>query len=105
MLHYTSQAPSHPGSYLQELLLWRQVSAREFGDVTGIGESKVVDIIKRRRAIDKNVSEGLAAYFGNSSGFWLDLQAHFDQRQSGDHGARGGVAVQSKGLDINARYS
>ena len=80
MLHYTSQAPSHPGSYLQELLLWRQVSAREFGDVTGIGESKVVDIIKRRRAIDKNVSEGLAAYFGNSSGFWLDLQAHFVRR-------------------------
>ena len=79
MLQNSSPSSLHPGSYLQELLIWRQVSAREFGDVTGIGESGIVDIINRRRAIDRRVSEELAAYFGNSPRFWLDLQANFDR--------------------------
>ena len=60
MLQNSSTSSLHPGSYLQELLIWRQVSTREFGDLTGIGESRIVDIINKRRAIDRRDSEGLA---------------------------------------------
>jgi addiction module HigA family antidote len=105
MLHNSPGTSLHPGSYLQELLIWRHVSAEEFADITGIGKTKIVDIIKKRRAIDKNVSEGLAAYFGNSSKFWLDLQEHFDQRKWGACETINTPATRPKENNRNEKYS
>jgi addiction module HigA family antidote len=105
MMHNSSQTSLHPGSYLQELLIWRHVSAQEFADITGIGKSKIVDIIKKRRAIDKTVSEGLATYFGNSSKFWLDLQQQFDQRKADHCEILNSATARLKEKDKNARYS
>jgi addiction module HigA family antidote len=105
MMHNPSQTSLHPGSYLQELLIWRHVSAQEFADITGIGKSDVVDILRNRRAIDKSVSEGLAAYFGNSSKFWLDLQQQFDQRRAEHCEILNSTTVRPKEKDKNARYS
>jgi addiction module HigA family antidote len=105
MLHDSPGTSLHPGSYLQELLIWQHVSAEEFADITGIGKTKIVDIIKKRRAIDQNVSEGLAAYFGNSSKFWLDLQDHFDQRKWGGCETKTTAASRPKENNRNAKYS
>jgi addiction module HigA family antidote len=105
MLHESSQTSLHPGSYLQELLLWRHVSAQEFADITGIGQTEIVDIMKKRRAIDKTVSEGLAAYFGNSSKFWLDLQQRFDQRKWGGCETLHFATARPKENNRNAKYS
>lgn len=105
MLHNSPGTSLHPGSYLQELLIWRHVSAEEFADITGIGKTKIVDIIKKRRAIDKNVSEGLATYFGNSPEFWLDLQGHFDQRKWADWETKTTAASRPKENNRNAKYS
>ncbi len=80
MLHDTPTTSFHPGSYLQELLIWQYINPEEFSDITGIPKSEIIDIIAKRRGIDKTISEGLAAYFGNSSQFWLDFQERFDNR-------------------------
>ena len=76
------QSPFHPGTYLKELLIWRHLSAEEFSATTGIPVSKIIDLTENRKGIDKPTSETLAAYFGNSSEFWLDLQDHFDHANS-----------------------
>lgn len=70
----------HPGLYLQELLVWQNISPDEFSDITGVPRTEITDLIAKRRGVDKTISEVLAAYFGNSSRFWLDLQKRFDCR-------------------------
>lgn len=70
----------HPGAYLRELLIWQNVSPEQLADSTGIPKATIIDVTRRRRGIDKALSRRLAAYFGNSSRFWLDLQKHFDYR-------------------------
>jgi addiction module HigA family antidote len=105
MLHDSPRRSLHPGSYLRELLIWRHVSAEEFADITGLGEIKIVDILEERRAIDETVSEGLAAYFGNSSKFWLNLQANFDQRKWSANGTLLTAPARPKENKTNANYS
>ena len=80
MLRNTTENSFHPGAYLHELLIWQQISPEEFSDRTGIPTKKIIDITARRRGIDQSVSEELAAYFGNSSRFWLELQESFDRQ-------------------------
>jgi addiction module HigA family antidote len=80
MFYDTPKTSFHPGSYLQELLIWHNISPEKLADTMGMPKTKIVDITEKRRGIDKTISEGLAAYFGNSAQFWLDLQEHFDHR-------------------------
>ncbi len=78
-----SEIPStafHPGAYLQELLIWQKVSPEQLADSTGIPKATIIDVTRRRRGIDKALSRRLAAHFGNSARFWLDLQKDFDYR-------------------------
>jgi len=105
MLQDSPRTSLHPGSYLQELLIWRHVSPEEFADKTGIGKTKIVDIIKNRCGIDETVSEGLASYFGNSSKFWLDLQQHFDHREWGGSDIRNTAAIRLQEDNTNGKYS
>ena len=78
--HDTPNFSFHPGSYLQELLVWQDISPEEFSDITGVPKTEIIDLIAKRRGIDKTISDVLAAYFSNSSKFWLDLQEQFDHR-------------------------
>ena len=80
MIQDRSRFAFHPGLYLQELLVWQGISAEEFSDITGVPKSEITDLIAKRRRVDKTLSEALAAYFSNSSNFWLELQAQFDHR-------------------------
>ncbi len=75
-----TESSFHPGSYLQELLIWRNISPEELANITGIPKTVIIDVTAKRRGIDQPVSEGLAAYFGNSAQFWVDLQERFDRR-------------------------
>lgn len=80
MLRETPRTSFHPGSYLQELLIWQHINPEEFSGLTGIPRLKVVDITTKKCGIDEDTSKILADYFGNSSQFWLDLQANFDRQ-------------------------
>ncbi len=72
----------HPGSYLQELLVWRNVSHEELAVFTGLPEKVIVEVTAMRRGIDQPISEGLAGYFGNSARYWLELQYLFDRGEN-----------------------
>ncbi len=74
------QTRHHPGAYLQELLIWHQISAEELAREIEVPSRAIVELTAARRPIDPDLSRGLAGYFGNSARFWLDLQARFDRR-------------------------
>ncbi len=71
----------HPGAYLRELLIWRDISAEELARQIEVPCQAIVELTAARRPVDRDLSRGLAAYFGNSARFWLDLQDHFDRLQ------------------------
>lgn len=77
-----SEKSFHPGIFLQELLIWRQVKPAELAAKTGIAESEIIDITLQRRGIDEAISRDLAEYFGNSARFWMHLQQSFDARSA-----------------------
>jgi len=74
-----SQACHHPGAYLQELLIWRQLSVEELAREIDLPCRAITELTAARRPVDRDLSRGLAEYFGNSAQFWLDLQARFDR--------------------------
>ena len=71
----------HPGIFLQELIQWQKITAVELAEQTGIPENRIIDITQQRAELDQHISEELAAYFGNSARFWLNLQKSFDNRK------------------------
>ena len=71
----------HPGIFLQELIQWQKITAVELAEQTGIPETRIIDITQQRAELDQHISEELAAYFGNSARFWLNLQKSFDNRK------------------------
>jgi addiction module HigA family antidote len=75
-----TSADHHPGTYLQELLIWHAITPRELSRRTEIPHHTLVELTAARRPIDREISQGLADYFGNSARFWLDLQDRFDNR-------------------------
>ena len=71
----------HPGVFLQELIQWQRITVLELAEQTGIPETRIIEITQQRGELDQHISEELAAYFGNSARFWLNLQKSFDNRQ------------------------
>jgi len=88
MLRNSPKAAFHPGAYLRELLIWKHIDFDEFSELTGIPQTQITEIVASRRGIDRAVSEGLAAYFGNSAQFWLELQYNFDRWVQGEGATR-----------------
>jgi plasmid maintenance system antidote protein VapI len=78
--YHTPNFSFHPGSYLQELLVWQGISPEEVSSITEVPKTEITNLIAKRRGVDKTISEVLAAYFSNSSKFWLDLQEQFDHQ-------------------------
>lgn len=71
----------HPGIFLQELIQWQKITAVELAELTGIPETRIIEITQQQGELDQQISEELAAYFGNSARFWLNLQKSFDNRK------------------------
>lgn len=69
----------HPGEYLKELLTWQQTSPADLARITGVPETSIVAVTHQHRAVDAELSQGLAEYFGNSPQYWLDLQETYDR--------------------------
>lgn len=72
----------HPGEYLQELLAWQHTSPADLARITGVPETSIVAVTSKRRAVDAELSRGLAEYFGNSPQYWLDMQQSYDDDHS-----------------------
>jgi addiction module HigA family antidote len=69
----------HPGEVLKEEFLDPMgISAYRLAKDTGIPQTRISEIIKRRRRVTADTALRLAKYFGMSARFWLGLQDDFD---------------------------
>ena len=70
--------PAHPGEILAEELKARGLTANRAALKMRIPANRVTAIIKGERAITAETALRLAALFGVSAQFFLNLQSHYD---------------------------
>ncbi len=69
----------HPGEVLQEEFLTElNLTAYRLAQAVGIPQTRLSEILKRRRRITADTALRLGRYFGNSPKFWLGLQDDYD---------------------------
>jgi addiction module HigA family antidote len=69
----------HPGEVLkEEFLIPLNISAYRLSKETFIPQTRISEILKRKRRITADTALRLSKYFGTSAKFWLGLQGDFD---------------------------
>ena len=69
----------HPGEILkEEFLVPLEISAYRLSKETFIPQTRISEIIKKKRRITADTALRLAKYFGTSAKFWLGLQDDYD---------------------------
>lgn len=72
-------SPVHPGEILfEEFLKPLNISQNKLGRDLNVSPRRINEIIHGKRSITADTALRLAAYFGNSSSFWLGLQMDYD---------------------------
>lgn len=75
----------HPGEVLlEEFLLPMQISQYKLAKDLMIPQTRVSEIVKRKRRITADTALRLSKYFGTSAKFWLGLQDDYDLEESGN---------------------
>ena len=75
--------PTHPGEMLlEEFLVPMGLSQRQLADGIHVPYQRVNELVNRRRGITPSTALRLAKYFGNSEGFWMNLQLRWDLYQA-----------------------
>lgn len=79
----SDRSPTHPGVMLREEFLDPlNITQRELADAILVPYQRVNEIINEKRGITPNTALRLAKYFGNTPGFWMNLQLRFDLYQA-----------------------
>lgn len=69
----------HPGEILKEEFLDpMNISAYRLSKETFIPQTRISEIIKKKRRITADTALRLAKFFGTTAKFWLGLQADYD---------------------------
>ena len=69
----------HPGEVIQEEFLSPlEISAYRLSKDLNIPQTRVSQILHKKRRITADTALRLSKYFGNSAKFWLGLQDDFD---------------------------
>lgn len=71
----------HPGEVLQDEIEARGISQTALAQHLGVHQSKINEICKGRRGISPEMAVQLSRAFGNSPGFWLNLQTNWELSQ------------------------
>jgi addiction module HigA family antidote len=73
----------HPGEVLQEEFLTEfNLTAYRLAQAVGIPQTRLSEILKRRRRVTADTALRLGRYFGNSPKFWLGLQDDYDLEEA-----------------------
>lgn len=73
----------HPGEVLlEEFLIPLGISQYKLAKDLKIPQTRVSEIVKRKRRITADTALRLSKYFGTSAKFWLGLQDDFDIEES-----------------------
>lgn len=71
--------PTHPGEILRKEFLGPMgLSQRQLADGIQVPYRRINELINGRRGISPSTALRLARFFGNSAGFWLQLQLRWD---------------------------
>ena len=75
----SDRSPTHPGVMLrEEFLNPLGITQRDLANAIRVPYQRVNEIINEKRGITPNSALRLAKYFGNSPGFWINLQLRYD---------------------------
>jgi len=75
----SDRSPTHPGVMLrEEFLIPLGITQRELADAVHVPYQRVNEIVNGRRGITPSTALRLAKFFGNSPGFWMNLQLRYD---------------------------
>lgn len=75
----SDRSPTHPGIMLREEFLDPLgITQRELADAIRVPYQRVNEIVNEKRGITPSTALRLAKYFGNSPGFWMNLQLRYD---------------------------
>ena len=75
----TDREPTHPGEMLlEEFLIPMGLTQRELAEGIRVPYQRVNELVNGRRGVTPSTALRLARYFGNSEGFWMNLQLRWD---------------------------
>ena len=75
----------HPGEILKEEFLEpMQISAYRLSKETFIPQTRLSEIMKKKRRITADTALRLSRFFGTTAKFWLGLQADYDLEEERD---------------------
>ena len=75
----THREPIHPGvMLLEEFLKPTELTQRDLADGIHVPYQRVNEIVNGRRGITPSTDLRLAKFFGNTEGFWMNLQLRWD---------------------------
>lgn len=75
----TNRPATHPGEILREdFLLPMGLTQKQLADAIHVPFQRVNEIVSGKRGLTPSTALRLAKYFGNSAGFWLNLQMRCD---------------------------
>jgi antitoxin HigA-1 len=75
----TNRLPTHPGEMLkEEFLIPMGVTQRELASSIGVPYQRINELINGKRGVTPSTALRLAKYFGNTPGFWMNLQLRWD---------------------------
>lgn len=79
MIIPSHEAPTSPGEMLlEEFLIPMELSQRQLAEAIQVPYQRLNEIVNNRRGISASTALRLAKFFGNSVGFWLNVQACWD---------------------------
>lgn len=75
----SNRPPTHPGVMLREEFLDPLgITQRELADAIRVPYQRVNEIVNEKRGITPSTALRFAKYFGNSPGFWINLQLRYE---------------------------
>ena len=75
----TNRQPTHPGEMLlEEFLKPMNISQQKLADAIHVPFQRVNEIVRGQRGVTPSTALRLARFFGNSPGFWMNLQLRYD---------------------------
>ena len=75
--------PVHPGEVIREEFLPEYgLTAAQLAVALGVSRQSVYELLRERRGLSPEMALRLARLFGNSEGFWLNLQRAVDLHEA-----------------------
>ena len=75
----SNRQPTHPGVILlEDFLKPLGITQSDLADAIHVPYQRVNAIVNERRGVTPSTALRLAKYFGNSPGFWMNLQLRHD---------------------------